>query len=231
MDAIINLLRLVKGVFPDVCSACGTRLSNDNMLCLHCMYELPKTDHFILSDNRFTKHFIGRIEIEHGAAYLDFYKEGIVQELMHKLKYRGKFFIGEFLGRMAGRKLNDSLFSKVDIIIPVPLHKLKRHRRGYNQCEAFAKGLSETSKVPYNFDLLIKVKNTSSQTAKSRIERIKNVESSFQLTDVDSLKGKHVLLVDDVITTGATLESCALTLLKACPDLRISMLTIAIANN
>ena len=223
---------IIKGLFPEVCEACEENLSNDNLLCVLCMYELPITDQFFFADNRFTKHFIGRVNIVHGAAYLDFYKEGIAQVLMHKLKYKGKYYIGEFLGRMAGKKLIESpLFSQIDAIIPVPLHSKKKSRRGYNQCEAFASGISEVTKIPQINNALLKMKNTPSQTAKSRTERIANVENSYSIDISLNLDHKHILLVDDVITTGATLEACAITLAKHYQNIRISMLTIAIANS
>lgn len=222
---------IIKHLFPETCAGCNIRLSHENLLCTDCMYDLPITDHHKMAENRFTSHFLGRVKIKKGAAYLNFRKEGAVQELMHKLKYGGKFFIGVFLGKMAAELVEDvDYFNDIDIIIPVPLHKIKKSIRGYNQCEAFAQGLSDYSDIPYSVDILLKIKNTSSQTKKSRIQRIENVEKSFLVTTDIDLNDKHILLVDDVVTTGATLEACALTLKKVYPDVKVSMYTIAIAN-
>ncbi len=231
MNAQTALKSIIKNLFPETCAGCNNRLSHENLLCTDCMYSLPITDHHKIANNRFTNHFLGRVKIEKGAAYINFRKEGVVQELLHKLKYRGKFFIGVFLGKMAAEIVEDvDYFNDIDIIIPVPLHKVKESIRGYNQCEAFAKGLSEYSNIPYRVDILLKIKNTSSQTKKSRIERIENVEKSFFVTPDIDLNEKHILLVDDVVTTGATLEACALALKKIYPNVKISMYTIAIAN-
>lgn len=225
-----NTVETIKGFFPEVCAGCEQNLSHENLLCIKCMYNLPTTDQFSIKDNRFTKHFVGRINLIHGAAFIEFYKDGIIQELLHKLKYKNKYYVGEFLGRMAAKRLVDSsLFGHIDLIVPVPLHAKKRRRRGYNQCEAFASGLSEVSGIPTDFDLLLKTTHTQSQTAKSRTDRLKNVESSFTIKNDKNPSGKHILLVDDVITTGATLEACALAILDKSPFTNISMLTIAIA--
>lgn len=232
MNAKQYLIDIINHLFPPTCVGCNNRLSHKNLLCTDCMYNLPITDHHIIKENRFKNHFLGRVNIEKGAAYLNFRKEGVVQEIMHQLKYGGKFFIGELLGKMAAKQVESVNFlNGVDIIVPVPLHKIKKSIRGYNQCEAFAKGLSEYSRIPYSIDILLKIKNTSSQTSKSRIERIENVEHSFMVSSCSNLNGKHILLVDDVVTTGATLESCALALRKQYPDVKISMYTIAIASS
>jgi len=231
MNVKKRLVNIINHVFPQTCAGCNFALSHENLLCSDCMYSLPITDHHKIPTNKFTNHFLGRVNIEKGAAYLNFRKDSIVQELMHKLKYSGKFFIGEVLGKMAAEEIEKiNYLNEIDIIIPVPLHKIKMNIRGYNQCEAFAKGLSSYSNIPYSNDILLKIKNTSSQTSKSRTQRIENVERSFEVTRVIDLNGKHILLVDDVVTTGATLESCALVLQSAYPQIKISMYTIAIAN-
>lgn len=231
MNAKIAFRGLIRHLFPETCAGCNARLSHENLLCTECMYDLPITDHHYIQDNNFTYHFLGRVQIEKGAAYLNFRKEGSVQELMHKLKYRGSFYIGVFLGKMAAELIQDANFlDDIDIIIPVPLHKVKKKIRGYNQCEAFAKGLSEFSNIPFNTEILLKTKNTPSQTSKSRIQRIENVEKSFYVDTNIDLNGKHILIVDDVVTTGATLEACALALKNVFPRVKISMYTIAIAN-
>ncbi|MEJ6696211.1 MAG: ComF family protein [Saprospiraceae bacterium] len=232
MNVKTAIKKIIKQLFPEACAGCNIRLSHENLLCTDCMYDLPITDHHKMANNRFTNHFLGRVNIEKGAAYLHFRKEGSVQELMHKFKYGGKFFIGVFLGNMAAELVEKvDYFKDIDIIVPVPLHKVKKSIRGYNQCEAFAQGLSEYSNIPCSVDILLKIKNTSSQTKKSRIQRIENVEKSFLVTTKVDLNNKHILIVDDVVTTGATLEACALALMKVYPGVKISMYTIAIANS
>lgn len=232
MNAKTAVKSIIKHLFPETCAGCNNRLSHENLLCTDCMYDLPITDHHKIADNNFIYHFLGRVKIEKGGAYLNFLKEGAVQELIHKLKYGGKLFIGVFLGKMAAELIeNVDYLDDIDLIIPVPLHKRKESIRGYNQCEAFAKGLSEYSNIPYSVDILLKVKHTESQTAKSRIDRIKNVEKSFFVSNKIDLNDRHILLVDDVVTTGATLEACTLAIRKIYPEVKISMYTIAIANS
>lgn len=232
MDVKQRIVNIINHIFPQTCAGCKRKLSHENLLCTDCYYDLPQTDHHKAANNKFTDHFLGRVQIENGAAYLNFRKEGAVQELMHALKYGGKFFVGEMLGRMAAKEVSKvDYFKDIDIIIPVPLHKIKKSIRGYNQCEAFAKGLSEYSNIPYSEKILLKIKNTASQTSKSRTQRIENVEKSFRVTEEIDLNDKHILLVDDVVTTGATLEACALCLKAIYPKVKISMYTIAIANS
>lgn len=232
MNVSEQLIKLVNNLFPQTCEGCHQKLSHDNLLCTDCMYDLPISDHHLFGENKFTDHFLGRVNIEKGGAFLNFRKEGPVQELLHNLKYGGRFFIGEKLGIMAAEHVaKQHYFNNIDLIIPVPLHKAKKGIRGYNQCEAFAKGLSQFTNIPYRMDVLLKTINTTSQTSKTRIQRIKNVENSFWVSNKIDLNYKHILLVDDVVTTGATLESCALTIKAVFPNVNISMYTIAIANS
>ena len=160
MNAKNAVKSIIKNLFPETCAGCNNRLSHENLLCADCMYSLPITDHHKLENNRFTNHFLGRVKIEKGGAYLNIRKEGAVQEIMHKLQYGGKYFIGVFLGKMAGKRIGEvNYMNDIDIIVPAPLHKVKESIRGYNQCEAFAQGLSEYSNVPYSLDILLKIKN------------------------------------------------------------------------
>lgn len=156
-----------------------------------------------------------------------FNKGGLVQHLIHQLKYRGKKEIAISLGRYYGRDLKTSpLFASSDIVIPVPLHRKKMRKRGYNQSELFAQGLSESMKVEDGSSLLIRAYTSQTQTKKSRFERWKNVEEVFKVTDPEKLKDKHVLLVDDVVTTGSTLEACANKILEV-PGTKVSVATIS----
>lgn len=219
-------------IYPRLCILCWERQPvRDDMFCVDCLYELPYTDHFVEAENTVSRKFWGRINIEHGAALFNLYPESQIRKMMHRLKYDGKYEIGVKLGRMAATKmLTSAVFELPDFIIPVPLHYKKQKRRGYNQSTAFASGLSEISGIPYSEQILIKTLDTPSQTAKSRTDRLLNVQASFKLRKGNNLKGKHILLVDDVITTGATLESCA-QVLQQIEDVKISILSIAVARN
>jgi ComF family protein len=223
LDAFFCLL------YPNLCLACGKSLPvKQNHICINCQYKLPETAFYKHRENAFTERFWGRIDLVSAASLYHFSKGGRVQQLIHHLKYEGKKEIGIRLGQLYGFQLNSTeLFSDIDMIVPVPLHPKKKHFRGYNQSAMFAKGLSESMKKPWR-NALKRVAHSTTQTQKGRMERFENVENAFSVNDPQSLAGKHILLVDDVITTGATLEACALKLL-AISEVKISMATIAIA--
>lgn len=217
-------------LFPNICAACGKSLyKNEHSICTYCMYYLPKTNYHLDSNNPIAKIFWGRVPIHSAAAFYNFNKGGKVQGLIHQLKYKGEKHVGVTVGRLYGHELNycDD-FNTVNTIIPVPLHPKKQKKRGYNQSDSFAEGLAESMNVTTDFKTLYRASESTSQTKKSRFNRWTNVESVFQLKSSESLEGKHILLVDDVITTGATLEACAQTLLKI-PDVKVSVATIAYA--
>ena len=211
-------------LFPQVCVSCGKPLYKyEKLICMLCEYKLPKTDFHLEKDNPIEKLFWGRVPIEAAASYYRFTKGGNVQHLVHQLKYKGKREIGVEIGELYGRELMRSeRFSEVDIIIPVPLHKRKLKARGYNQSEVFAQGLAKSMKKNTDFVTLYRAMESETQTKKTRFLRWKNVDSIFQLKDETTLMGKHILLVDDVITTGATLEACIQTLMKI-PNVKVSV--------
>jgi ComF family protein len=219
-------------IFPRVCVSCGKSLyKSEHSICTYCSYHLPKTNFHTDNANPIAKIFWGRINIHSASAFYNFGKGGKVQHLIHQLKYKGQKDIGVTLGKFYGYDLRKAeTFRTVETIIPVPLHPKKQKKRGYNQSEFFARGLSETMKANTDFKTLYRAYESETQTKKSRFSRWQNVETIFQLRDSSSLKGKHILLVDDVITTGATLEACAQTL-QQIPDVKISIATIAYANN
>jgi competence protein ComFC len=216
--------------YPRLCLACGhVRPPARELICLSCQYKLPQTHFHEEEENGFTERFWGRIRLEAGAALYYFVKGGRVQHLIHQLKYHGKRQVGRTLGHYYGRQLSgSSFFKEVELIVPVPLHPRKLHRRGYNQSALFASGLSETMGVPWMKGVLRRRTFTSTQTRKSRLERLENVLDAFELSRPQAIKGRHVLLVDDVLTTGATLEACAMRLQEA-PGVKVSMATIGIA--
>jgi ComF family protein len=172
--------------------------------------------------------FWGRVPVENASSYFKYYRGSRYQMLIHSLKYRGRTDIGRELGRLMGMELKDSAFAAADLIIPVPLHRIKELKRGYNQCAPICEGLSLSLGIPWRRDLLQKTSGSPSQTNKSRFSRWQNVEGIFRVRCPDLLKGKHVLLVDDVVTTGSTLESCANAVLEI-PRTRISIATLAVS--
>jgi ComF family protein len=203
--------------FPNFCLGCKDGLvKGEEILCTHCLSELPKVDYFDVQDNPLVNRFVGRVPIHCGWSLLKFQKSGIVQNLLHELKYNNHPEIGERLGRILGVRLTElGVRNGIDILIPVPLHKNRKRVRGYNQSAAISKGLSNVIEKPFSDDVLIRISSTKTQTKKSRIERWENVNNAFRVVQPDAIKGKHVLLVDDVVTTGATTEACAKCLLNA----------------
>lgn len=210
--------------------SCGKSLFKyEKCICTFCMYHLPKTNFHIEEDNTVIRLFWGKAPVHSAASLFYFYKKGRVQQLIHRLKYKGQKDIGIFLGDFYGRELLKSpLFNTAEYIIPVPLHPKKEKTRGYNQSEIFASGLSQSMKIPVDARTLIKKSATETQTRKSRFGRWENVNEVFEIRESGHLANKHVLLVDDVITTGSTIESCILHLSKI-PGVRISVASIAYA--
>jgi ComF family protein len=217
-------------IFPRVCSGCGNSLwKHENVLCDTCFYHLPRTNFHLQSDNPVNRIFWGRADILSATSFLLFNKGSKVQNIIHDLKYKGRKDIGIFLGQEFGKILRScSPYSLSGIIIPVPLHRKKYLKRGYNQSEQFAIGLSTTMDIPYTCQCLLRKNATETQTHKSRFLRWKNVKDIFFIKDPDKIAGQKILLVDDVVTTGATLESCISTL-SSIPGVAISVATIAYA--
>lgn len=218
--------------FPALCYSCGeTLFKNENSICTHCQYHLPKTNFHLSNDNPVAKIFWGRINLVAAAAYFFFIKGGRVQQLIHELKYKGAKQVAFDIGKLYGHELKAaSNFQDIDLIIPVPLHKKKLRKRGYNQSAYFAQGLSETMHASTQTDILFRSAASETQTKKSRFTRWKNVENVFYIKNEQLLFNKHILLVDDVVTTGATLEACAHVLLKI-EGVKVSVATIAFASN
>jgi ComF family protein len=217
--------------YPRLCLACSTALPvGEEGICVFCRHKLPQTDYHLVPDNPFSERFWGRLPLHSAASLYHFNKGGRVQQLIHQLKYHHQTEIGIQLGRIHGRDLRKSpAFSGVELILPVPLHPRKYHQRGFNQSDCYARGLAESMEVDWSSDYLYRKSYTKTQTAKSRLERFENVQAVFGLKKADELQHRHVLLVDDVITTGATLEACGQHLLQV-PGLKLSMATIAFAS-
>jgi len=175
--------------------------------------------------------FAGRVPIFRATAFYSFHKGGIVQHLIHQLKYKGKMEIGTYLGHLFGIALMESAdFQSIDLILPVPLHPHKKQKRGYNQSEIICNGIVEGMKKQYDYNLLVRTVDTQTQTQKSRYNRWENVSQIFKVIQPEILTGKHILLVDDVVTTGATLEAAAQMLLEI-PNTKVSIACLAYANS
>lgn len=218
-------------IYPKLCLACEEKTpTKDNIICASCEFRLSKTDYHLSKENEFTLRFWGRVNIENGTALYHFVKGGKVQQLIHHLKYRGKSQVGIKLGDYYGKILKAIPdYQKIDAIVPVPLHPKKLHQRGYNQSDLIAKGLSNAMGIPWIKDGLKRISMTDTQTEKTRLERFENVSKVFVLDNSTAVAGKHVLLVDDVMTTGATLEACTNKLLSL-NNTKVSLLTLAIAS-
>jgi ComF family protein len=218
----MNLLSTIKDsilqlFYPHVCAGCGTDiLPQESSLCIKCLYELPATEFEKHANNPVEKMLSGRLLFDKATAQFYFTKESLIQTLMHAFKYRGNKNLGHQLGVLMGNQLKESnRFDNIEALVPLPLFESKERKRGYNQSTILCKGISEVTNLPVIEDAVIKPQHTDTQTKKNRVDRWKNIEGKFQLIDDSKLRGKHILLVDDVITTGATIEACATALLKA----------------
>jgi len=215
-------------LFPQLCPACGESLvAGEQIICTDCRYTLPFTNFHLQPENIVARQFWGRLKLQGAYALYYFTKEGKVQSLVHHLKYKGMPQIGNLLGNMAGNQLvKSAVFNSVDIIIPVPLHTNRLKERGYNQSTCFAQGLAQKLRAIVDDDSLVRVKVTETQTRKKRYSRFENMQEVFMVKHPERLKNKHILLVDDVMTTGATLDACGEQLLKI-EGLKLSIAAIA----
>jgi ComF family protein len=218
--------------FPRQCLACREPLvSGEAHLCTNCRIELPYTDYHLLppAQNPLARRFWGKLPVHYTLSYLRFLRHGRVQQLLHQLKYQGQSQVGNALGQLYGAELAATeLGREFDVIVPVPLHSRKLTRRGYNQAEAFATGLAAALPCPSAAHALRRTEHTASQTRKGRAERWQNVATVFEVAEPQVVLGRHILLVDDVLTTGATLEACGAALLAAGAR-AVSIATIACA--
>jgi len=216
--------------FPQLCLVCGKRLSGPGeILCLECEYNLPKTGYGDLENNPVNQAFWGRVPTEMGTSLFRFEKGSPYQTLLHELKYRGNQKAGLYLGRMLGLELLHTSFSGCDMLVPVPLHKKRLKKRGYNQSEVIARGASEITRIPVVTGLLIRTTHHPSQTSMGRYERYQNIKGNFSIPPgAPDITGRKILLIDDVMTTGSTLEACSQELLNIF-NCRIYIATVAVA--
>lgn len=230
---IAIVLRDVASLFlPRTCLACGrVLLENERCICLACRYNMPITDFARRSDNVVKQLFDNMLPVEAAMAMYWFVADTEWQHIIHNFKYHGRWLFAQKMGEWLGEELRESgNFEGVDLIIPIPLHYRRRLMRGYNQSEQLALGIGRKMGVKCDFRSVCRRSYNESQTSKSRSERWDNVEEIFEVRDANKLRGRHLLLVDDVLTTGATISSCAMAILRACDgDVRISIATLAVS--
>ncbi len=215
-------------LFPRLCHGCGNHLMrNEILICTECYVLIPRTNYHLKPDNPVAQLFWGRCQIERAAAFSFYTRDSRIRKLIHQLKYKGIKEVGPELGRIYALSLKSSGFlGGIDLIIPVPLHPSKKRKRGFNQSDLIAEGMSAVSGIPVCTGALIRKAISATQTRKSRFDRWTNVEDIFRIKDHAGLMGKHILLVDDVITTGSTLEACANEILKV-EDTKVSVVALA----
>lgn len=221
----VNLL------YPTVCHICETELlKNEQILCTSCLHDLPVTRYHLDNENPVKKVFYGRVKIEKATALLHFRKKSGVQHLIHDLKYRGHREIGTYLGNWLGEELVESKeYRDIDIVIPVPLHKSRLRERGYNQVEDFGKVIATYLNADYRDDILLKISSSKTQTLKDRFSRWGKLEENLSIQNFNEIENKNILIVDDLVTTGSTLEACAHKLMEI-PGIKLSIATMAITD-
>lgn len=223
-DSVLHLL------FPHVCNGCGNDILNEaTMLCMRCMDAMPETNFEMHPNNPVEKTFWGRLPLVGATAQYYFTKESLMQHLMHQFKYKNNRELGLQLGRMMGEQIKKSGRFAIDALIPLPLFPAKEKRRGYNQSTVLCDGMAEAMNIPVLDKAIIRPQHTETQTKKGRIERWKNMEGKFILADAAAIRNKHLLLVDDVVTTGATLEACGNELLQA-ENVKLSVACLCVAS-
>lgn len=224
------LYSFISLLFPRCCVVCGRSLAKgEECICAMCNINLPRTNYHLQKDNQVEQLFWGKIPLERATSFFFYRKGSDFRQILHQLKYGGQKEIGAIMGRYMASELTVSgFFEGIDVIIPVPLHKRKQRIRGYNQSEWIARGISTVTGIRIDTEVIVRRKHTDTQTRKSTFERWENVDGIFELHHAESLKGKHLLVVDDVLTTGATTVACASRLVEI-EGVRISVLTLAVA--
>ena len=219
--------------FPERCAACGNVLPDGSyLLCPHCRWDMPLTGYCGVHDNPVYRKFGGLLPVAEASSWLFFVSHSRYRDMIHSFKYRGQWEISRKLGSLMGDALHESgLYDSVDAVVPVPLHSMRRLRRGYNQAEYLAEGIASQLGVGVDCRSVRRRRNTPSQALKARRDRARNVEGAFAVRRPERLAGRHVLLVDDVMTTGNTLLACAAEILRAAPGCRVSIAAFAVSRH
>lgn len=230
-------MRIIKAIldffFPRYCVMCGNRLELEEWtICLHCNFDLPRT--FLWkspTDNDLAKRFWGKIPVEKAAAYLDYYSQSLTANIVYAFKYQGEPYTATYMGEMMAKEIDSEFFDGIDCLIPVPISSRRMRKRKYNQSEKLAQGIQSVLHIPIHSDIVKKNKDNMSQTLLDKFERLENIEQTFKLTKhAHKIAGKHCLIIDDVITTGATTIGCARQVLKI-PGTKVSILSLAWVKN
>jgi ComF family protein len=217
-------------LFPELCCLCKEKLvEGEELICLSCYFKLPKTNYHKIENNNAAERFRGKIPFEKVTSFLFYNKGGMAQQIIKEIKYRGnKEFAVLISSTMAEDLYKNSFFEGIDMLIPVPLHKKKYKKRGFNQSEEIAKGIMKETGIPIDINHLLRVKENPTQTKKKVYERWLNTREIFELIRPEDMEGKHILMIDDVLTTGSTLEAC-IQCFQKCKSIKVSILTLAIS--
>ena len=217
-------------IYPHNCEGCGSdTLNQDSFLCAKCLYQLPQTGFIENADNPLERKLYGRLKVQHAGAGFYFSKDGLLQHLVAQLKYKNNKEMGLYLGKLLGYQLMDcKRFDDVELLIPLPLNRKKEKKRGYNQSEMICQGIASVWERPIVTDAVSRVINTATQTKKNRSDRWENVDGVFAVTNPEKLIGKHIALLDDIITTGASIDACGNELLKV-SGVKLSIISVGYA--
>ena len=223
------LANFVSLIYPELCVICGEPLiENENFFCFACLLKLPRTYYHLIPENQAIERLSGKISLEKASSYFYYNKGGVAQKMITEIKYKGNQNFGEWIGAyIAKDMISSDFFQKIDYLVPVPLHRSKEKKRGYNQAEKIAEGIAQVTKIPIETRNIFREKANASQTKKGVYDRWKNTSGLFNMKDPELFNKKHILLIDDVLTTGSTLEAVAQSLLKS-QEVKISILTLAI---
>ena len=223
------LTNLASLIYPELCVICREALiENEKFFCFPCSLKLPRTDYHLIPENQAIDRLAGKVSLVRASSYFYYSKGGVAQKLVTEIKYKGNRNLGEWIGAyIAKDMILSDFFQDIDYLVPVPLHRSKEKKRGFNQAEKIAEGIAKVTKIPLDITNVFRGKANTSQTKKGVFDRWRNTVNLFEMNNPELFAGKHILLIDDVLTTGSTLESIAQSLLKS-PEVKISILTLAI---
>lgn len=224
---------ILQFLFPRYCWLCGVRLlKGEEHICLDCMQQLPRTQLHLVPHNEMEKLFWGLVPLQGSTAFFYYHRDDIASHVIYHLKYYGHPQVGEYLAACAAREIQQTsrFWDGIDYIVPVPLHPKRLRKRGYNQCDYIARGVSQVTDIPIRPNALQRIRSNNSQTTKGRVGRQESVQTLFELNRVEGLQNKHLLVVDDVCTTGSTLTA-VLTVLLQIQGVKLSVFTLSLAND